>query len=77
MKIKKKKKFELLPFANLGIKTCIKDILNKSENANLKCLPFIYGVMQASKTNESVSESSKTALCITVNVLRMLSRRKT
>ena len=29
-------------------------------------------MMQASKANESVSEYSKTGLCITVNVLRML-----
>ena len=31
-------------------------------------------MMQASKANESVSECSKTDLCMTVKVLRMLSR---
>ena len=34
-------------------------------------------MMQASKANESVSEYSKTVLCITVKVLRMLSRGNT
>ena len=43
----------------------------------LNCLPFIYKMKQACKANESVSECSKTWLCITVNVLRMLSRGKT
>ena len=33
--------------------------------------------MQASKANESVSEYSKTWLCITVKVLRILSRGNT
>ena len=39
-------------------------ILNKSETLHLNCLPFICKMMQASKANESVSESSKTVLCI-------------
>ena len=34
-------------------------------------------MMQASKANESVSECSKTGLCITVQILRMLSRGNT
>ena len=34
-------------------------------------------MVQASIANESVSEYSKTGLCITVNVLRMLSRGNT
>ena len=34
-------------------------------------------MMQASKANESVSEYSKTGLCIKVKVLRMLSRGNT
>ena len=34
-------------------------------------------MMQASKANKSVSECSKTGLCITVKVLRMLSRGNT
>ena len=34
-------------------------------------------MMQASKANENVSEYSKTGLCITVKVLRMLSRGNT
>ena len=34
-------------------------------------------MMQASKANESVSEYSKTGLCITVKVLRVLSRGNT
>ena len=34
-------------------------------------------MMQASKANESVSKGSKTGLCITMKVLRMLSRRNT
>ena len=33
---------------------------------HLNFLPFIYKMMQASKANESVSECSKTGLCITV-----------
>ena len=36
----------------------------------MNCLVFIYKMMQASKANESVSEYSKTGLCITVKVLR-------
>ena len=44
---------------------------------HLNCLLFIYKMMQASKANESVSEYSKTGLCIIVKVLRMLSRRNT
>ena len=34
-------------------------------------------MMQASKANESVSEYSKTGLCITVKIVRMLSRGNT
>ena len=34
-------------------------------------------MMQASKANESVSEYSKTGLCITVKILRRLSRVNT
>ena len=44
---------------------------------HLNCLPFIYKMMQAGKANESVSECSKTGLCIAVKVLRMLSRGNT
>ena len=39
-------------------------ILNKGETLHLNCLPFICKMMLASKANESVSESSKTGLCI-------------
>ena len=42
-------------------------ILNKSENATQE-LPFICKMMQASKTNESVSECSKTGFCIKLKV---------
>ena len=43
----------------------------------MNCLPFIYKMVQASKlSNEIVSECSKTGLCITVKVLRMLSLGK-
>ena len=44
----------------------------KVKTLHLNCLPFIYKLMQASKANESVTECSKTGLCITVNILRML-----
>ena len=44
---------------------------------HLNCLLFIYKMTQASKVNESVSEQSKTRLCITVKVLQMLSRGNT
>ena len=43
-------------------------ILNKSETLHLNCLPFIYKMMQASKANESLSECSKTGLCIKLKV---------
>ena len=43
----------------------------------MNCLLFIYKMMQASKANESVSEYLKTGSCITVKVLRMLSRGNT
>ena len=33
---------------------------------HLNCLSFMYKMMQASKTNESAPDSSKTGLCITV-----------
>ena len=49
----------------------------KVKMLHLNCLPFIYKMMQASKANESVSECSKTWLCITVKVSRMLSTGKT
>ena len=39
-------------------------ILNKSETLHLNCLPYICKMMQTRKANESVSESSKTGLCI-------------
>ena len=44
---------------------------------HLNCLPFVYKMIQASNANESVSEYSKTGLCITVKVLQMLSRGNT
>ena len=54
------------------------NILNKSENATPELFAiYIYKMMQASKANESVSEYSKTGLCIKVKVLRMLSRGNT
>ena len=53
------------------------NILNKSENATLNWLPYIYKMMKASKAIESVCEYSKTRLSITVNVLLMLSQRDT
>ena len=40
---------------------------------HLNYLPFIYKMLQASKTNESTSDSLKTGLRITVKVLRILS----
>ena len=46
------------------------NILNKMKTFHLNCVPFIYKMIQASKANESVSECSKTGLCITVTVLR-------
>ena len=49
----------------------------KVETLHLNCLPFIYKIKQASKANENVSECSKTVLCITVKVLRMLIQVKT
>ena len=39
-------------------------ILNKSENATPELFAFICKMTQASKANESVSECSKTGLCI-------------
>ena len=44
---------------------------------HLNYMLFICKIMQASKANENVSEGSKTVLCITVKVLRMLSRGNT
>ena len=44
---------------------------------HLNCLLFISKIIQESKANESVSEYSKTGLCITVKVLRMSSRGNT
>ena len=51
-------------------------ILNKSTNATpeLFAIKFICKMRQVSKANKSVSESSKTDLCIKVKALRMLSR---
>ena len=43
----------------------------------LNCLPLLLKAMQASKANESECVCSKTGLCITVKVLRMLSRGNT
>ena len=43
----------------------------------MNCLLFIYKMMQDSKANESVSEYLKTGSCITVKVLRTLSRGNT
>ena len=40
------------------------NIQNKSENAAPELMPFICKMTQASKANESVSECSKTGLCI-------------
>ena len=48
----------------------VRYILNKSENPTPDCLPFICKMMQSSKANESVSECSKTGLCIKQNVYR-------
>ena len=43
---------------------------------HLNCLLFIYTMMQASKANESVSEYSKTWLCIKVkNVADVVPRK--
>ena len=44
---------------------------------HLSCLLFLYKMMQANEANESVSEYSKTGLCITVKILRRLSRGNT
>ena len=49
----------------------------KVKTLHLNCVSFIYKMMLASKANGSVSECSKTGLCITVKVLRMLSRGNT
>ena len=50
----------------------------KVKTLHLNCLPFICKMMQASKANESVSECSKTGLCIyKVKGLRMFSRGNT
>ena len=49
----------------------------KVKTLHLNCLQFIYTMMQASKTNESASDFSKTGLCITVKVVRTLSRGNT
>ena len=43
----------------------------------LNYLSFIQKMMLASKANESVSECSKTGLCITVKGLRLLARLNT
>ena len=53
------------------------DILNKSENTTHELFAIYLQMMQASKANESVSECSKTGLCITVKASLMLSRGKT
>ena len=50
----------------------------KVKTLHLNCLLFIYKMMQASKTTESVSKYSKTEIYIYISkVLRMLSRGKT
>ena len=48
-------------------------LLNKSEQDTLE----LFAIYQASKTNESVADGSKTGLCINNSFLRMLSRIKT
>ena len=48
-------------------------ILNKGENATPELFAINIQNDAARKTNESVSKCSKTGLCITVNVLWMLS----
>ena len=51
-------------------------ILNKSANATpeMFAIKFICKMRHASKANTSLSESSKTDLCIKVKALRMLAR---
>ena len=46
----------------------------KVKTLHLNCLPFIYNMMQASKSNGSVSKCPKTGLCITVKVVWILTR---
>ena len=52
-------------------------ILKKVKTLHLNCLPFICKMTQASKANESVTECSKTGLCIKYKSLRILSRGNT
>ena len=49
----------------------------KVKTPHLNCFPFICKMIHASKANKSVSECSKTGLCIKVNALRVLSRGNT
>ena len=44
---------------------------------HLNCLPSIYKIMQTKNANENVSLCSNTGQCITVKVLRILSRGNT
>ena len=46
-------------------------ILNKSENATPELFAIYMQIRHASKANKSVSESSKTGLCIRLKALRM------
>ena len=50
--------------------------MNKNENATPELFAIYIKNAQASKANESVTDSSKTGLCITVKVLPILSRRR-
>ena len=60
-----------------GINYDGKSIIYCTKVQLLNCLLFIYKMMQASKVNESISKYSKTGLCITEKVLRMLSQGNT